>query len=362
MKRLSFCLFVIVCLACWNQLSASEQEDMDSLLHKVAGHRQGIVVQDGEGVKLKVYLSSDEIASNGQHYYRWWTGNFLYSFDPKELTGEKGVEPLPYGYRYDEEKMYVYNYLTEEESVACDFTLQPGEQFTTPNGMSWKVVGRRTEVFKSAYSHQTDYRNNHVILSLQSLDGTVKDEWVQYIGSLHFPIQTWGRTDVKRSRTAFFNFGTTDDKLVYFNFAEDPLFGQYLDVEPLPDANLPEYCTEDYTVTAGDDSLNIKVNCYTWFTRHYCYTYRDSNTFDIHSIELGPYLDGGNGTPSFDLTFPITSSFDDYNVIYNGETLSASIDIPKALNKVQQRFDLSGRRITQPTKGIYIRQGRKVVK
>ena len=372
MKHLSLWLFATMCLACWNQLSASEEykENMDSLLHKVAGHRQGIVVQDEDGVKLNIHTSCYFKAPNDKYYYRWWNSEVRFSYpngniyEPvdDDFFNPKDREPLDFGYRFDDNKMYVYNFKTEEESVAYDFTLQTGEKFTTPDGICWEVVNHRTEVFESLFDGMTDYKNEHVVLSVQSLDGTMTDEWVQYIGALHHPIQNWGRTDIKQSHTAFYNFSSEDGKLVYFNFAEDPIYGQYVAVDPSPDANLPEYCAKDYTVTAGDDSLKVSINCYTWFTRHYCYTYRDGNTFDIHSLELGPKQDGGDGSPSFGLTFPWASSFDNFNVIYNGETLPASTDMPKATNKTHQNFDLSGRHITQPTKGVYIQQGRKVVR
>ena len=114
MKRLFICLIISLCPASLSQLFAGEeyQENMDSLLHQVKGHRQGIVLLDEEGVKLKVYLSCEDIASNGKHYYRWWTGNFLYSINPDRLPDTNGAEPLSYGYRFDDEKIYVFNFLS----------------------------------------------------------------------------------------------------------------------------------------------------------------------------------------------------------------------------------------------------------
>ena len=366
MNRLLTCLIIVLCSVCWSHLCAGEkyQENMDSLLHQVKGHRQGVVLIDEGGVKLNVYLSCDDIVSNGKHYYRWWTGNFLISLDPEDLISISSAEPLPYGYRFDDEKMYVYNYLTEEESVACDFTLQPGEQFTTPNGLSWKVVGRRTEILESAFAGYTDYRNEHVVLSLQSLDGTMTDEWVQYIGSLHYPMQTWGRTDVKLSRTIFFNYGTMDDNLVYFDFAEDPLYGQLVDVAGGPNANTE--LTRNYSVTAGKDSLNIAINYYSFFTRHYCYTYRKGNTFDINSVELGPYFDEGTGSPSFGLTFTGAPSYENYNIVYNGEMIPTSVSNHQMVNRKSvngKSFDLTGRRlVAPPAKGVYIKDGKKMAR
>ena len=363
MKRLFIYLFIVLFPACSSQLFASYeyQEDMDSLLHKVEGHRQGVVVLNEEGVKMKIYMSTSFEAPNGKSYYRWWDGGrniVMFEHDPARLS-DNGFVPLPYGYRFDDEKMYLYNFLTDKEAVAYDFTLQPGEQFTTPDGISWEVVGRRTEIFESMFEYQTDYKNEHVVLSLQSLDGTKTDEWVQHIGSLQYPIQIWDRTDIKLARTAFFNFGESGDKLVYFDFAEDPLYGQIIYVDPDPYAMSDIY--RDYTVTAGNKSLNIAINYYIWFTREYCYTYRDGSTFDIHSIELGPYRDGGEDeTPSFGLTFPGAPSYDHYNIVYNGEVLtSSSIGALQEPGKNCPAFDLSGRRLSaRPTKGLYIEDGK----
>lgn len=371
MKRLLFCISLILCPACWSLLSAGEEynEDMDSLLHKVEGHRQGIVLVDNEGFKLKIYVSCYFTASNGIKYYRWWEGNLLYGIhDWDYLSNAATVSPLSYGYRHDGERMYVYNFLTEQEQVAYDFALQPGEQFTTPDGVCWEVVGRRSELFESIFDRNLtsgrtdiDFRNELVVLSLQSLDGTLTDEWVQYIGSMHYPIQTWGRTDIECARTAFYNFGDQDDKLVYFNFAEDPLYGQYVDVDPDPYAHTE--LTRNYSIDAGEVSLDIAINYYTWFTRHYCYTYRIGNTFDIHSCELGPYLDGGDATPSFGLTFPGAPSFDSYNIIYNGTMLPASIDTPQDTSTPPPAFDLSGRRLAvPPARGAYIEDGKVKLK
>ena len=191
MKRVFFYFFFIMGAACWNLLSAGEgYQDMDSLLHKVKGHRQGIVILGNDGIKMETYWSYCTKASNDKSYFRWFDevidfhSNEPFSYNPK---------PLPYGYRYDNEKMYVYNFLTDEESVAYDFTLQPGEQFTTPDGISWEVAERRKELFESMWDpeyHAPDFRNELVVLSLKSMDGTMTDEWVQYVGSIHYPIQT----------------------------------------------------------------------------------------------------------------------------------------------------------------------------
>ncbi len=367
MKRLFLSLLFITCSACWGIIFASEEykEDMDSLLHKVKGHRQGVVVVNDEGADMKIYLSTSVKAPNGKVYYRWWEGNFLYSIHEPEEFESPTTEPMPYGYRYDEEKMYVYNFLTDEETMAYDFTLQTGELFTAPDGVTWEVVDRRTEAFKSDIGQQiTDFKKELVVLSLRSQDGTMTDEWVQYIGSLHFPIQTWGKKDVKLSRTAFFNFGDNDDKLVYFDFAEDPLYGQLVAVEGGPNANTE--LTRNYSITAGESSLSIDINYYTWFTRHYCYSFRKGNTLDIQSLELGPYLDGVQGSPSFNLYIPATSGVKIDNIIYNKEVLTAIHDTPvqqivngKSLNG--KCYDLSGRRINNSPlpRGIYIKDGRK---
>ena len=371
MKHLFFYSLLALCCINLNTLSASGvyQENMDSLLHKVKGHRQGVVTLDDEGVKLKVYMSCNEKAPNGKLYYRWWSGDFVYSVhDLEEMANDDSAKPLTYGYRFEDNKMYAYNFLTNEESVAYDFTLQPGEEFTTPDGTIWKVTDRRTESFESAFEGQTDYKNEHVVLSVQSLDGKTSDEWVQYIGSLHYPMQTWGRKDIKLSHTAFFNLSENDDKLVLFNFSEDPIYGQSVDVIPGPDAHTELY--RNYSITADKDTLKIAINYYTWFTRHYCYTYRNANTLDIHSFELGPYRDGSQvGAPSFSIAFPITTSFDDCNIVYDGEALPTVIDTPQISNNSHSSFDLSGRRISVSSassvpsvlpKGVYIRDGKKV--
>lgn len=168
----------------------------------------------------------------------------------------------------------------------------------------------------------------------------------------------WGRTDIKRSHTVFFNFGDQEDKLVYFTCSEDPIYGQYVDVDPSP-CDL----SHEYDISANEDALKVSVNCYNWFTRHYCYTYRVGNTFDIHSFELGPKRDGGTGYPSFGLTLTSAPSFENYIVIYNGTCLTTSVDTLHESGKSYSTFDLSGCHLaTPPTKGIYIRDGKKIIK
>lgn len=369
--RFSLWLLAIICSA--NTLYASKEykEDMDSLLHKVEGHRQGIVVLDKEGIKLNIYASSQFEAPNGIYYYRWWDlgQSFLtpgYDSNNAAFWTQQFIL-LDYGYRFDEGKMYVYNFKTEKETVAYDFTLQPGEQFTTLDGISWEVVSRKMGVLESTFDYSTDYKNEHVVLGVQSVDGTLTDEWVEYIGSLHYPIQHLGRTDIFCSHTAFFNFLPDALKLVYFNFSEAPIYGQYVVMNPDPNANTNP--TKDYSFTADEASLNVTINHYTWFTRHYCYTFCNDNTFDIHSIELGPMLDGGgDGISSFDLTFPSVPSDDGYTVIYNGETLTTSInsvqldtaDNSQIVNlQIVKYHDLTGRRLAAPpAKGMYIENGR----
>ena len=375
MKRLYLWLLVIMCSASWRPLLAGDEsgEDMDSLLHKVVGHRQGILILDEEGVRINFYASSQFKGSNDINYYRWWDlgpEHLVIGYHDNYPTIDNWAqtfELLDIGYRYEHGKMYVYNFKTGEESVAYDFTLQPGEQFTTPDGVCWKVVDRRTEVLASTFDYHRDYKNEHVVLDMQSLDGTMKDEWVEYIGSLHYPMQNWGRTDILRSRTMFFNFSNDAMKLVYFNFAEDPIYGQYVIMDPSPDANTN--LTRDYCITVDNDKVNIAINYYTFFTRHYCYTYRDGNTFDIRSFELGPMRDGDSaGSPSFDITLPYIPSSEDFVIMYDGEVLTSSIKSPLLTSPNGEEngmdcnlFDLSGRRLAAPpARGLYIEDGKVV--
>ncbi|MBQ9285355.1 MAG: hypothetical protein IJ209_03595 [Bacteroidaceae bacterium] len=366
MKRVYLLLFIVMLSAISTRLSASEEyhEDMDSLLHKVEGHRQGVILVDESGAGMKIYVSTSFRAPNGKSYYRWWDGGrmpILYSVHDPEALKKNGLSPLPYGYLCEGDKIYAYNFLTDEEFVAYDFSLQPGEQFTTHDGIRWEVVGRRTEEFESMFEEITDYKNEHVVLSLKSIDGTKTDEWVQYIGSLHYPMQLWGRTDVSLVRTAFYNLGDLDDKLVCFSFNEDPIYGQLIDVAPGPNANTE--ISRGYNITAGNDSLYVNINYYTWFTRHYCYTYRKGDIFYIHSIELGPYRDGGESyVPSFGLTFTGAPSPDIPKIVYNGEELPASLLHLQESNKNSSTFDLSGRRLAAPpARGVFIMDGNKVV-
>ena len=375
MKRLFLWLFVMTFPACWNILSASEEyrEDMDSLLHKVTGHRQGIVVLDEKGASLKIHTSCYFKASNGKYYYRWWNGSVLFDipngiYDPidDDFCNPKDREPLDYGYRFDDGKMYVFNFKTEEEAVACDFTLQPGELFTTPDGISWEVVSRRTEVFESSFDYMTDYKNEHVVLGVQSTDGKLTDEWVENVGSMNYPIQYWGRTDIERARTAFFNYGDQDDKLVYFPFSEDPIYGHYLEADPHPYADYGgDYGVKNCNVQTVGDTLVVTVNRYHFFTRYYCYTYRDGDTCYIRSFELGPYRDGGDtGSPSLSFAFPGVPSSDNYNVVFNGETYSTSIETPRESNTSSPAiYDIQGRKLPEGVPyGIFIKGGKKYMK
>jgi len=376
MRHLIAWLFVFLCSSSWNTLLADEdyEENMDYLLHEVGGHRQGIVVWDENGVSLRIHTSCYFKAPNGNYYYRWRNDNVIFSY-PKgilnpvddDFCNPKDREPLDYGYRYDDGKMYVYNFKTEEESVAYDFTLEPGEQMMTPDGTTWEVVSRRTEVFESLFANQTDYKNEHVVLSVRSSDGKLTDEWVEYIGSMHYPMQYWGRTDVQVTRTAFFNFTDAEDKLVYFPFSEDPIYGHYIEVDPSPYAVFGgDWGSKNCSVSADGDSLTITINRYHFFTRYYCYTYRHDNTFDIHSFELGPLLDDGDsGSPSLNFSFPSLPSADHYNVVFNGETYSTSIDTPRESNHppLPDIYDIQGRKMPDGVPiGILIKDGKKYVK
>ena len=269
MKRFLFFSCILMCSGCWNVLCATSdyQEDMDSLLHKIPGHRQGILVQDEQGIKLELYMSLYCTAPNGILYYRWWDitesqwldygiPNGVYDpvvFDTKSV-------PLSLAYRFDDTKMYVYNFDTQEEYVAYDFSLQPGERFTTPDGICWKIVSREGKVFETTWDGMTDYKKEHIVLAVQSEDGKIVDEWVEYIGSLNYPIQNWGRTDIKRSRTAFFNYDHDAFKLLAFPFFEDPIYGQYVEVERPLDVQFDggDYF-KDCTISMGDKTLNLTI-------------------------------------------------------------------------------------------------------
>ena len=358
MKRLLMLLVIAMCGVSCSKLYALNEtgENMDSLLHKVTGHRQGIVFLDDDGIKLDVYTSSSCQAPNGMYYYRWSGGDRI--FYGKGWPYYTHTEtPLAYGYRHADDKIYVYNFETDTESIAYDFTLQPGDEWTTPDGISWKVVGRRTELFESKFDYVLDYRNEHTVLSVQSADGEMTDEWVEYIGAIYHPLQAWGWSDVKYVHTAFFNFDESGGLLVCFPFSEDPVYGHYVDVAPDPDAH--ETITRDFEITAGSDSLTVTLSHYPWFTRDYCYTYRDGDTFYINSFEIGPVRDGNDPPKSFGLSFPASISVNNPAIFLNGEQLTTSIQAPEAPSAYTPAFDLTGRRLAAPPRrGLYIEDGR----
>lgn len=75
------------------------------------------------------YHCQIETAANGIEYHRIY--DYSYLFKPEPYNPIK----LQYGYRMADRKIFIYDFDTNEERQAFDFTLSPGDRFTTYNGM-----------------------------------------------------------------------------------------------------------------------------------------------------------------------------------------------------------------------------------
>ena len=312
------------------------------------------VIEDGNVTPtILEYRGMAETAENQIEYYRIYDDS--YKFRHEDYNPIK----LQFGYRHADKQIFIYDFETQKETLAFDFSLSEGDHFKTFNGMEWVVEATKDTLVNVSYCGKGESVSKR-LLSVKTIDGKLSDKWLEDFGSFANRLMINSLENVRLSQTLWMEY----DYGVYLarEISADPIFGhdsgwlEEIDSEPTGE----EYskCTyENGQLTFEDVKLG-------WEHRDYTCYYRDGD--DIYALyrwEMTPHVDNGNSIQIKDVTifYGLPAPESGKYVIHVNEnqypTIIGKVSLPSHSSRI---YDLQGRRMWQHPTNVYIKDGQKI--
>ena len=352
-QHIYYLVFAILLLAGFTRMHAKSQNWAMAVLEK-----------GKESPTILEYVSSVETVENGTEYYRIYDHSFLFrneQYNPVKLQ---------YGYRLADKQIFVYDFESQEETLAIDFNLAVGEHFTTYNGIEWIVEAAKDTLVNTSSCGKGESVTKK-LLTVRSLDGTLHDQWLEDFGSLtnHFMINSMDNVVFSQTLWMEYDWGEGEYLAREINEGPGPIYGHdsgWLDAEYGSTAT-------SYTssCTYSNGQLTIEDFKLSFEHRHYVCFYRDGDKIQqVYSWELAPYVDSGNSALRRDvITFnglPEPES-GKYTIILGDNVYTTGVSSISSVRTDSQKcgytYDLQGRRVELKNagQGIYIKDGKKVL-
>lgn len=316
------------------------------------------VMEDGwDRPAVKLYYGMSEKAADGTEYLR------IYD---KSIRVEDGTYPgvkLRYGYRTADRQIYVYDFETEKETLAFDFSLSPGDCFTTFNGVEWKVESARDTLMNITWRNLGPSVKKR-LLTVKSADGKHTDQWLEDFGSFTNHLMIGGLEHLKCGQALWMDYDDSGDVFAR-EISADPFYAH--DSGWLDAAAAGDEPDEFFKCEYKDGAVVFEDVRWAWEHRGYsCYWREGDDIYRIYSDELIPHIDGGDKALRSDVaTFagvpaPVSGA---YTIHVNGNTYTTGIGgVGMTSQPAGHCYDLSGRRLkSQPENGTYIKDGKKTV-
>ena len=336
-------LLVIALLWAWPQLVPAQ-------------HRWALAVLDKNEGNLSVieYHGLAERAANGMEYYRIFDDSYIFH---REASGPV---KLRYGYRLSGKRIYLYDFESQNETVAFDFSLSPGDVFTTFNGMEWRVESTKDTLVNMSFCGTGECVSKR-LLSVRTLDGSMSDQWLEDFGSFanHFMVNSM--ENVRCSQTLWVEYGMGE--YIARQISADPI---YAHDSGWMDRIYGDDPGAEFTTCRFDNGQVVFESAQWWYEhRDYTCFYRTDNVIsEIYSCEMNPQVDGGTLALRKDMIvfdgLPAPSS-GSYTVHVDGESFNTGIvHVSTPILSETRCHDILGRALPQGmAKGVYIRGGRK---
>ncbi len=352
------------------------------------------MVQDWEDAKWDMFHNQDLIlkylveSEEGERYLCFGSSSYREKTVPNVFNGKEYLRfsstirkesPTSRTYYYREEglKLYRYNEEKQEEELILDYGLDVGDEFKRPDGVTLRVVELRDTLM-----HEADGLLR--VLYLEGVDDrSVKDVWVESFGSILFGIML--PNDIPGFRITDLLYieklnigrktGTTLSRGLYNQINKDYLFGTFFQNEDLSENN--EGAKE--VLTGESPSYKFKSRFSNYYKLTYCSIFvTKGDCLYLYNTPCGDYLNvygSGGKTCVVDMTLNFPSgnyqvydssgNFIQYITIGGDAEAIGAIENDASTSKKDSGllFDLTGRKLsTAPQQGIYIQNGRKVLK
>lgn len=312
-----------------------------------------VTIEDGKDwPSFAEYHGWAEKGANGIEYLR------IHDYD-----GTSEPVKLQYGYRMSEKKIFIYDYETNEERIAFDFTLSAGDHFRTYNGIEWKVDVAIDTLVNISYKGKGESTTKR-LLKVHSIDGRYSDQWLEDFGSFsnHFMIQPMIQSGQMQTLWMEYEMGCNLVRII----SSDPLYTH--------DSGYPDYNTkrgdeqESYSAIYSDGILKFEEVGWCSPNRVYSLYYRiDDELYCVYEWEISP----ASGAAIvlwhhvisyfYGLPEPQSGKYTIHNRIGDRPTSIANPTNDTSNNLSESSiYNLQGRKLTsKPAKGIYIQQGKK---
>jgi hypothetical protein len=300
------------------------------------------------------YHSVVETAGNGIDYYR------IYDDSYKGRKEAYSPVRLQYGYRWTGKKMFIYDFESQHETLAFDFSLSKGDHFTTFNGMEWKIEAVKDTLVNISFCGQGVCVSKR-LLTVSTLDDNLSDQWLEGFGSFAYHFMINSLENVKNSQTLWMEYGMGE--YLARNISIGPIFGH--DSGWLDGTYSDEPFTNNYANFYFENGLLIFENAQWWYEhREYSCLYQDGDCiYNIYNWELEPHIDGGALTLMKDvITFeglptPVNGNYTIY--VKDNEYTTGISNVKSYTQPTSFLYDMQGRRLTTvPKHGVYIKDGK----
>lgn len=339
------------------------------------------VLKDGEEFRVLTFERQDSVI-----------GEKTYS-----VIEYQGKETLSVLERQEGDKVYRYDENTQAEVLMIDYSLNVGDEMVVDGGVKLRVVETG-----SAYEKYPMYGlRNSKMMKLQGVDDeALEDVWIEGVGSIYWGVLPRGMmADVDKMYVANVSFSFSEGNaafpvnterykaclLSYRNLTDeeraevnmlDSDKREYLDYHFVDDTlcvtgmlNIKPY---DLQIECLIDGANIDINMYMidvldfFESPHTRYIEAKFPGFKegLYQVKASQWIGASPKYPDPDFSHV-------YQVSYNGgepvEVVCGEVDdihthFAKKNNLINNScYDLTGRPVSTPSKGMYIRNGKKVL-
>ncbi|MBR6371483.1 MAG: hypothetical protein IKS24_10510 [Bacteroidaceae bacterium] len=311
------------------------------------------MIEEGENLpSFKEFRCKSETGANGIDYLRIYDYSYRIR---KELFDNP--EKLKYGYRIADKQIFIYDFETEEERLAFDFTLSAGDRFKTYNGTEWKIETVSDTLVNTSYIGKGESCTK-LLMKVHSVDGRYSDEWLEDFGSFSNHLMILPINGVVQTQTLWmeYDFG----HYLVREISSDPLYTH--------DSGMPERTddpVESYCCTYSDGTLKLELNGYHSPNREYiCFCRVGDGFYWAYKWDLNPATEAAYVVwykdVAFFTNFPEPQS-GKYTIRSSDEyTGIKELTSDKSNNLLESPvYDLNGRKHTAPAKDVFIHWGQK---
>lgn len=316
------------------------------------------VVEDSEKEPvLKEYRGQAEKAENGLEYQRIFDHSYKYNNEPYN------PEKQPYGFRWADKKLYVYDFDMQKETVAMDFSLEEGDSFTTINGIEWVVASVKDTLVNTSFCGQGENTTKR-LLDVKSTDGNVADQWLEDFGSFRYHFLINSIEGIRYSQTLWMEYDLGEYLAREIN--ADPFYAH--DSGWMESCYGEPYDNESTKCTYENGKVVIESVKWWWEHRDYSLFYREGDDiYMVYQWEMNPHVDASElNLHKAVVTFsgmPVPES-GKYTVHVGGQEYPTGVrNVSTSAQPKGNVYDIDGRRVLESSQnGVMIWRGKKIVR